>query len=206
MKRGNSNRTQIEICGGVASGKTTLAGVLNAVECGAIFEDFKSNPFWKLFYADPVRYAFETEVTFLLQHFNQIKIAADRGGLFVCDFSILLDLGYADVNLSGGQYATFLAVYQEVQRSLPKPAIVVHLRCGADEELARIRGRKRPEERAIDTKYLSAVNAAVERRVAEVADEVPVLDIDSERNDFASDPTTQALVRREILAAVEQRT
>ena len=197
---------RVEICGGIASGKTTLAGVLDTVKSEATFEDFQSNPFWKLFYADPARYAFETEVTFLLQHFNQIKIATDRGGLFACDFSFLLDLGYADVNLSGGQYETFLAVYQEVQRSLSKPALVVHLRCGAHEELARIRGRRRPEERAIDTEYLSAINAVVERRVAEVADEVSVLDIDSERNDFANDPVTQERVMQRVLAALKRVT
>ncbi len=197
---------RVEICGGIASGKTTLAGVLDTVESEATFEDFQSNPFWKLFYADPARYAFETEVTFLLQHFNQIKIATDRGGLFACDFSFLLDLGYADVNLSGGQYETFLAVYQEVQRSLPTPALIVHLRCGADEDLARIRGRKRPEEHAIDTEYLSAINAAVERRVAEVAAEVSVLDIDSERNDFANDPVTQERVTQRVLAALKRAT
>ena len=196
---------RVEICGGIASGKTTLATVLISSDFETVFEDFRSNPFWKLFYADPARYAFETEVTFLLQHYNHIKIATDHGGLFACDFSFLLDLGYADVNLSGGQYETFLAVYQEVQRSLPKPALVVRLRCGADEELARIRGRKRPEEHAIDTEYLAAINAAVERRVAELEDEIPILEIDSERNDFASDPTTQARVTREILATVEQR-
>ena len=37
------------------------------------------NPFWEAFYTDPSAYTFETEITFLLQHYHFAKVAG--GGL-----------------------------------------------------------------------------------------------------------------------------
>lgn len=191
---------RIEICGGIASGKTTLARVLQQAGCNATFEDFKNNPFWKLFYFDPGQFAFETEITFLLQHFNQIRIAGDLNEPLVCDFSLLLDLGYADINLDGSRYAAFSTVLEEVRRTLPEPALVVHLICSAEEELKRIRARKRAEENRIEIKFLEALNAAVTRRVSETT--ISVCEINSEQTNFASDDATQKRVAEKIFQAI----
>ena len=69
------NDYRIEICGGIASGKTTLANLLARSNIDPILEDFQTNLFWRAFYADPAGTAFETEITFLLQHYHQIKTA-----------------------------------------------------------------------------------------------------------------------------------
>jgi deoxyadenosine/deoxycytidine kinase len=57
---------RIEIAGGIASGKTTLARLLRKVGLQAIHEQFRKNPFFTAFYEDPGYTAFETEITFLL--------------------------------------------------------------------------------------------------------------------------------------------
>ena len=65
---------RIEICGGIASGKTSLAKLLEEHTIGTvIYEDFKVNPFWEAFYNNPGEYIFETELTFTLQHYHEIK-------------------------------------------------------------------------------------------------------------------------------------
>lgn len=65
---------RIEICGGIASGKTTLAKLLEENGIGkAIYENFEKNPFWEAFYKNPSKYAFETEIAFTLQHYHEIK-------------------------------------------------------------------------------------------------------------------------------------
>lgn len=191
----------MEICGGVASGKTTLAMLMSSEGCLARLENFRANPFWSLFYKDPSRYAFETEITFLLQHYHAINNCDGVNELLICDFSPLLDLAYADVNLKGSQYDAFYAVYSEVKRSLPPPVLLVHLRCGAEEELRRIRARNRTEESQIDTSYLSALNSAVARRVKEASAELRVLEIDSEVIDFAHDPVARRQVSKQVLSS-----
>ncbi len=190
---------RIEICGGVASGKTTLATLLKDEGFVPVFEDFQTNPFWKQFYADPKRFAFEAEVTFLLQHYSQIKLASETKGVIVCDFSFLLDRAYVDVTLESGQRDVFLAVYDEVRRSLQPLSLLIHLRCGEDEELARIRRRARAAERGTQIDYLAAVNAAVEHHVAEIKSDMQTLEIDSERNNFAIDQETRKRVAKSIL-------
>lgn len=192
---------KIEICGGIASGKTTLATLLEKNRLLVIFEDFQANPFWKQFYSDPQRFAFETEITFLLQHYNQIKVADEADEPFACDFSYLLDRAYAEVTLDDDQRQAFYAVYDEARKHTGPADLIVHLRCGVAEELARIRRRGRGVEAGIKKDYLAALNEAVARRVAAAKPESVVIEIDSEKNDFANDPVTQQAVVEEILSA-----
>ena len=91
---------RIEICGGIASGKTTLCHLLTKRGLYSKFEDFKKNPFWALFYQNPNLHAFETEVTFLLQHYSQIKTSIPALSMVAFDYSLLQDQAYARVNLA----------------------------------------------------------------------------------------------------------
>ena len=56
----NSDHVRIEICGGIASGKTTFAVLLNSLGYDPVYENFQSNPFWEAFYTVPEKYNFET--------------------------------------------------------------------------------------------------------------------------------------------------
>jgi deoxyguanosine kinase len=185
-----SNR--VEICGGIASGKTTLCRLLQRAGLEAIFEEFHANPFWRLFYDNPSRYAFETEVTFILQHYSGVKSAAHQR--IACDFSFLQDRAYAEINLADGQLSAFMAVYNQVIEELSAPSIIIHLECGAEEEMRRIRHRGRSGERRIELGYLNSVNVAVARSVNIIKNETSVLSIDSEKNDFAKDRAVQRRV------------
>lgn len=193
---------RIEICGGVASGKTTLATLLRTSGISGIFENFHQNPFWKLFYENPSEYAFETEVTFLLQHYSQVKVESFGQGRFACDFSFLQDEAYADVNLAGGRLQAFQRVYEEVIKELAAPALLVHLECSAEEELRRIRRRARAEEGGVQMTYLDALNRTIKRMVANTKGTTAVLRIDSEANDFAHDKECQRRTTEAVLGAL----
>jgi deoxyadenosine/deoxycytidine kinase len=78
---------RIEICGGIAAGKTTLCQNLQRSLGRAEFEDFTKNPFWARFYEEPDSYAFETEMTFLLLHYSQIKTAIPVPSTVAFDYS-----------------------------------------------------------------------------------------------------------------------
>jgi deoxyguanosine kinase len=199
-ENGPGQAPRLEICGGIASGKTTLAGLLTAYGFEAVFEDFRANPFWRAFYAEPARYAFETEVTFLLQHYHTIRKRAEGNGLLVCDFSFVLDRAYVDVTLRDAKRSTFLNAFDEVQRKLGTPNLLVHLRCGAGTELDSVRQRARATESSISIEYLQSLNDAVERHANAAAATVRTLCIDGNRQNFATDEFTRRDVAEMVRA------
>lgn len=193
---------RIEICGGISSGKTTLCKNLNKAVAISKFEDFTKNPFWRVFYQDPTLYAFETEVTFLLQHYSQIKTSVFDPVMVAFDYSLLQDEAYARVNLDGDRLKAFEAVYQYVMNELPLPLLVIHLQCPPEEELRRIQSRARTEEKNIQLAYLDTLNTAIAHAVDKFRARLPILEIDSAALDFAHDPETQSRVVSDILAAM----
>jgi deoxyadenosine/deoxycytidine kinase len=188
---------RIEVCGGIASGKTTLAQLLSTLSLFPILEDFQANPFWKPFYADPAGTAFETEVAFLLQHYHAIKSVRERTSGCVCDFSLELDVAYARVTLGGGKLDAFLRVMKEVREELLPSDLLIYLRCDPSVELERIRRRGRNVENAITVEYLAKINGALEEQLRDVATR-NVLVIDSAARNFAEDEGVRLAVAEEI--------
>ena len=196
------NFKYIEVCGGIASGKTTFASLFESTNLGVFLEKFQSNPFWKSFYEDPVAFSFETEITFLLQHYHQIKIGFKESSTFICDFSLFLDLAYADVTLSSRKHDIFQDVYQEILRELFFPNLLIFLDCTAEIQLERIISRARKPEASITLEYLNAVNEALVKRITEFSKKSQVLIIDSGREDFASDE----IIQKELVKLVLDQT
>lgn len=191
---------RIEICGGIASGKTTFATLVEKISLEIILEDFKQNPFWQAFYTNPGKYIFETEITFTLLHFHHIKSQAERTtNPTVCDFSFSLDLAYAKIGLNGSQLNAFETVLGEVYKELGLPSFLVHLKCDAETELNRIRNRGRAEESSINVGFLDSLNKAAEEEVSVLQANCPVLTINSSVKDFANDDAVKA----EILELVQ---
>lgn len=175
------------MCGGIASGKTTLTQLLGRLGVSRVLENFQANPFWKSFYADPVGTAFETEISFLLQHYHEIKAATKRNQAFACDFSLMLDLAYAYVTLSEGKRDVFFTVWEEIRRDVQTPSLLIHLVCEPEVELHRIRGRGRQVEKSITIGYLEAINQALAEVLNTEGKSCKVLVIDSTVVDFAND-------------------
>lgn len=194
--------SRIEICGGIASGKTTLARILARTGREVALEEFRSNPFWRDFCANPSINAFETELTFLLQHYHAVKSRGQKPVVY--DFSFLLDLAYANLNLTGTRRAVFQGLYDEVLRELKPPGLIVNLQCSAKTEMLRIKARGREEERALDFHYINAVNDSVGRVVSDLPVGVRVVTIDSERENFAASKSSRVKVATAVIVAHEQ--
>lgn len=173
----------IEIAGAIASGKSTITRALEENGWSAVFEIFQNNPFLDDFYSAPNNFAFETELCFLLQHYNIIKktLSAEN----ICyDFSLVQDLAYADINLSGVRHSLFYNVYNEVRSEIGYPDILIHLSCDENILLQRIRNRGRLSEKDISNKYLTSLNSAISIRVNEIIKYTKVINIDSSKHDF----------------------
>jgi deoxyadenosine/deoxycytidine kinase len=189
-----SNFPRIEICGGIASGKTTLAKLLGDSGFNSILENFQENPFLEIFYSSPSTYAFETEITFLLQHYNQIKINNSTQNLLVCDFSIYLDLAYSAVTLIDNKYQVFKTVYEEIHNELLPPHLLIYLQCSAATELKRIRSRNRYFEQSLDIEFLENLNQSLKTHINGLGLETKLLTINSEQQDFAHDQSIKRTV------------
>ena len=174
---------QLEICGNIASGKTTLCQGFSTKGYIPILEDFQKNPFFRDFYDDPIEYSFETEITFLLQHYHSIKKQKDTA-LLVCDYSLLLDVAYADVNLVGDRHKIFLEIVKELQKEIGLPSQLIYLVCPEEILLQRIIARARDAETAITIDYLKSLSRALSLRVDEISCKIPVTTIDSNALDF----------------------
>lgn len=198
------NTKRIEVCGGIASGKTTFAHLMRNIGIEPILENFKENPFWDPFYSNPGKYIFETEVSFTLQHYHQIKKEAASDKINICDFSFLLDIAYAEIGLKGTQLNTYLTVYEEIKRELPPPILLVHLTCNADTEMKRIRERARKVESSITLEFLDSLNKALDRQVQLSKGRHNVITIDSAEKNFADDESVKHEMTALMTAPLEQ--
>jgi deoxyadenosine/deoxycytidine kinase len=190
---------RIEICGGIASGKTTLANLLGSADIQVVSEDFSTNPFWQAFYADPINTAFETEITFLLQHYHQIKLAAKEQKSFVCDFSLVLDSAYANVTLHGNHLETFNKVYQEACSHVRPPCMRVFLQCSPEVEFERIQRRGREVEKSITIDYLASINDRLTSIISALPEDQEVLFVDSDSQDFVHNQETKESIVGQII-------
>ena len=178
----------VEITGCIASGKTTLTRVLASSFVEMIYEDHRINPFWEAFYTDPSTCTFETEITFLLQHYHFAKLAAARtNGAILLDHSFELDMAYAELGLEGARKEIFTAIYREIRNEIGLPRALIFVACSAEEALRRIRLRGRPLELSVTVEFLAGLQRELERRIVTLADSVPVVTIDSETTDFRED-------------------
>lgn len=176
----------IEICGGIATGKSTLCKKITEKGIYGVFENFHENPFWRDFYKNPHMNVFETEMVFQLQHYNLIKRALAHKN-FVCDFSLIQDLSYADINLVQRRHRLFCDVADELRREIGFPDVLIHVYCPEAEQLERIRKRQREPEGTIKIDYLSSLNRAIEDRLSSVGDMCDVIHLDSSKIDFRSE-------------------
>lgn len=194
------NRLIIEVCGGIASGKTTFTLLMGDTNLNPVLEDFKKSPFWKDFYCNPGKYIFETEVSFILLHYHQIKKTLDstKNDKIICDFSFLLDLAYAKIGLTGRQLKAFECVLDEIRKGLPKTNLIVYLKCDPKTELERIRRRARAEENSINLEFLNSLDKALRQEVNKIQGILPIITIDSAKKDFAN----VELVREEMISLI----
>ncbi len=174
----------IAIEGVIGVGKTTLARLLqNTFEADVLLEIFEENPFLSDFYADRARYAFQTQIFFLLSRYHQQnnnvpKILAEQKNL-IADYTFAKDALFAGINLHGDELDMYHKVHQALGEKIPKPDLLVYLQAGTDTLMNRIAFRDRSYERKMERGYIDDLNHAYEDFFSKPFDHTPVLKIDS---------------------------
>jgi deoxyadenosine/deoxycytidine kinase len=148
----------IAIEGLIGAGKTTLCERVAADLNGRlVLEEFDDNPFLPRFYAEPERYAFSVELSFLAQRYHQLKRITEQSLFHACtvaDYSIGKSLVFARVTLPEDEFVLFRDLYDIMYADLPRPQLLVYLHLPLERVRERIRQRGRGYESTITADYL----------------------------------------------------
>lgn len=194
----------LAIEGPIGVGKTTLARLLQP-RLGAtlVLEAFEENPFLSDFYGDRARYAFQTQMFFLLSRYRQQqsipRSLADQP--VISDYTFGKDSLFARLNLSGDELTMYRRLYSVLAEHTAFPDLVVYLRAETDALMARIAARDRPYERKMDRDYIASVREAYEQYFANYV-RAPVLAIDTNDLNYVQDPSALAYVEGEMRRAL----
>jgi deoxyguanosine kinase len=179
----------IAIEGVIGVGKTTLARMLApSFEAGLLLEVFEENPFLSDFYSDRARYAFQTQIFFLLSRYHQqrrgVAPIVDSGKSLLSDYTFAKDALFARINLQGDELEMYKRVHEALAEKIPSPDLIVYLRADTDVLMQRIASRDRSYERNMERNYIADLNRAYEDFFSKPFDGTPVLAIDTNPLDF----------------------
>lgn len=198
----------IAIEGVIGVGKTTLARMLQShFEASLLLEVFEENPFLARFYEDRERYAFQTQIFFLLSRYHQqhqaVPDALNKGNL-ISDYTFAKDEIFAWLNLRDDELAMYGRVHAALGEKLRRPNLIVYLRAEHELLMRRITLRDRPYERDMDPGYIREVAAAYDAWLSNVQD-APVLVIDVNELDFLARPGDLSYILEKIHTALAQQ-
>jgi len=174
----------VAIEGVIGVGKTTLARLLQpAFNAEIILEVFEENPFLSDFYGDRERYAFQTQIFFLLSRYHQqrrtIHEMISTGKNLIADYTFAKDSLFARINLTGDELDMYYRVHEALAEKIPKPDLLVYLQASTETLMQRIALRDRPYERQMERNYIDELNRAYDEFFSKSFDHTPVLIIDS---------------------------
>ena len=175
--------------GPIGVGKTSLAKILSE-ELGLRLEleVVEKNPFLKKFYADPKRYAFETQTFFLLSRFRQ-QMELSQGELFsqglAADYFFQKDRIFAYLNLNEDELKLYERLQPILATRLAVPDLVIYLQAETAVLMERIKERKFDFEKGVERSYVDEVNRAYSRFFFNYQDS-PLLIINTNEIDFVN--------------------
>ncbi len=159
-----SNPRYIVVEGPIGVGKTSFAELLaERLQARKLLEGPEENPFLSQFYTDMRRYAFQTQLYFLLNRFRQQQelVQFDLFKQFlVSDYLFAKDKIFAYLTLDDNELALYERLHPLLEMRVQKPDLVLYLQASTDVLMRRIQLRARPNERELTRTYLEDVNAA----------------------------------------------
>jgi deoxyguanosine kinase len=193
----------IAIEGVIGVGKTTLARLLQPLyQAELLLEVFEENPFLSDFYSDRERYAFQTQIFFLLSRYHQQRRATSfmlQAGLnLVSDYTFDKDSLFAVINLKGDELDMYHRVHQALAEKILSPDLTVYLKADTEILMQRIASRDRPYERKMERAYIDQLNCAYNDFFSSPPEGISVLSIDTNELNIISKPEDLAYIDMRI--------
>jgi len=152
----------IAIEGVIGAGKTSLARMLSEkISSKLVLEEFEKNPFLKDFYDDRKRYAFQTQMFFLINRYKQQQFLGQEelfSEFLVSDYIFDKDRIFAYLNLNGDELKLYESIFPLLQRDIRKPDLVVFLQSSVDRLMYNIKKRNRSIEVNISRDYITQLS------------------------------------------------
>ena len=156
------NLYYVAIEGPIGVGKTSLANLLSErLSARLILEGFGENPFLSDFYDEPERYAFQTQLYFLLKRYQQqqeLRQVDMFHNLLIADYMFVKDRLFASLNLDEKEMSLYDTVANLLEKNVINPDLVIYLQADTDTLMRNIAGRGRDMEKNISEEYIDALN------------------------------------------------
>jgi len=154
----------IVVEGAIGAGKTSLVLLLSKrFNARHNLEVVEENPFLSKFYSDIERYAFQTQIFFLLSRYKQ-QLELAQQDLFnqsvFSDYLFAKDRIFAHLNLSGNELSMYERLYEIMVKDIPRPDLIIYLQASTETLMKRIALRDRPFERKMSFEYMRRLNLA----------------------------------------------
>jgi deoxyadenosine/deoxycytidine kinase len=151
-------------------------------------EKADDNPFLSSFYEDRKKYAFQTQIFFLLNRFQQQKEIAQLdlfNQITLCDYLFDKDRIFASINLNDQELSLYEQVFQLLTGQIPPPDLVIFLQARPETLIHRIKTRNISYEKEIDLEYLKTLIEAYNYYFFHY-DQTPLLVVDTSEIDFVN--------------------
>jgi deoxyguanosine kinase len=179
----------IVVEGPIGVGKTSLVERLSTrFKARCILESPEENPFLHRFYQDRKKYAFQTQLFFLLNRYQQqreIRQIDLFKQITLSDYLFVKDRIFAYLNLDENELALYERIFALLDGRISKPDLVIFLQAKPEKLLTRIRSRDLEYERQIDIEYLRALSQAYNTYFFHY-EESPLLVVDTTEIDFVN--------------------
>ena len=183
------NLYYVAIEGPIGVGKTSLAKLL-AEKLGArtVLEDFEDNPFLSDFYEDPERFAFQTQLNFLIQRYQQqqeLRQIDIFHNLLITDYMFIKDRLFASLNLNEKEMNLYDTIANLLEKNVINPDLVIYLQGDTDTLMKNISKRNRSFEVNISYKYIDGLNEVYNEYFFRYQD-TPLIIINTNNIDFVN--------------------
>lgn len=195
----------IAVEGPIGVGKTSLTILLSwEMNLKAFFEPVDHNPYLSDFYSDIQRFAFPTQLYFLVQRFRkQLRLQSlKRTRSVVSDFYFKKDLIFAQMNLSGKDKELYDRIIAEMLPFTEEPDLIIYLDAPLPVLMERIYRRSRQAERLISEDYEDKV-AEYYKNFFRDFQHAPFLPVDTTFLDFVNRENDKKVILQIVRGALK---
>jgi len=184
------NSYYIIIEGTIGVGKTSLAKMLSSeIDAKLVLEEFEDNPFLPDFYKEPKRYAFQTQLFFLLSRYRQ-QLEFQQIDIFsksiISDYMFMKDRIFAALNLDDKEMVLYDKIANILEQNIAYPDLIIFLQSDTERLMDNIRKRGRVYEKNMDWNYIDSLNQIYNEFFFRY-DKSPLLIINTNDIDFVND-------------------